>query len=97
MSNAISFINTYTQNIVQLCQLMQTLRVNNDQIDADPTLIDRYFSTPPFGQAGSPNQVPRTDIVAQDVTNAHSALVQMLFTFDSGSPTQKSYLYKMLP
>jgi hypothetical protein len=97
MSNPVAFINNYTANIVQLCQLMQTLRANNDQIDADPTLIDRYFSTPSFGQAGTPNITPRTDIVAQDVHNAHDALVQMLFTFDSGSPTQKSHLYKMLP
>jgi hypothetical protein len=68
---------------------MQTLRIQNDQIDQDPTLIDRYF-------AQNPNQI-RSDITKQDVTSAHDAIVQMLFTFDSGSPTQKSYLYKMQP
>ena len=90
MSNPVSFINTYTQNIVQLCNLMQTLRGNNDQLTQDPTLITRYFATPD-------NQGKRTDITSSDVTNAQNALVQMLFTYDSGAPTQKSFLFKMLP
>ena len=95
MSNPVSFINTYTQNIVQLCQLMQALRSQNDQLTQDPTLITRYFATT---NPSNPNiSTVRTDIVAQDVTNAEQALVQMLFTFDSGAPTQKSFLFKMLP
>lgn len=95
MSNPTTFINTYTQNIVQLCQLMATLRTNNDQLTQDPTLITRYFEQT---NPGNPNiSIIRTDITAVDVENAQAALVQMLFTFDSGSPTQKSYLYKMLP
>lgn len=95
MSNPVSFINTYTQNIVQFCQLMQTLRGNNDQLAQDPTLIDRYFETQ---NPGNPNiSIVRTDITAQDVKDAQNALVQMLFTYDSGSPTQKSMLFKMLP
>ena len=32
MSNPVSFMNTYTQNIVQFCNLMQVLRGNNDQL-----------------------------------------------------------------
>jgi hypothetical protein len=87
MSNPVSFMDTYTQRIVQLASLLQDLRGFNDMIDQDATLIDRYF--------GSPN--PRTDIVAADVTDAHDAIQQVLFTYDSGSPTQKAALYKMLP
>ena len=95
MSNPVSFVNSYTQNIVQFCQLMQVLRGNNDQIVQDPTLIDRYFATT---NPGNPNiSVVRTDITAQDVENAKSAVEQLLFAYDSGSPTQKSYLMKMLP
>jgi hypothetical protein len=89
MSNPTTFINLYSQNIVQFVQLIQTLRTQNDQLTQDPTIITRYF-------AQNPNQI-RSDIVAADVTNAQEALGQMLFTFDSGSPTQKSYLYKMQP
>lgn len=95
MSNPTTFINTYTQNIVQFCQLMATLRTNNDQLAQDPTLIDRYFAQT---NPGNPNiSVVRTDITKQDVVNAESAVTQLLFAFDSGSPTQKSYLFKMLP
>jgi len=95
MSNPVSFVNTYTQNIVQFCQLMQTLRGNNDQLAQDPTLIDRYFETI---NPNNPNiSVVRTDIVAADVEAAQAALVQMLFTYDSGGPTNKSKLFKMLP
>lgn len=95
MSNPTTFINTYTQNIVQLVQLMNVLRTNNDQIAQDPTLIDRYFAQT---NPSNPNiSIVRTDITAQDVTNAESAITQLLFAFDSGSPTQKSFLFKMLP
>jgi hypothetical protein len=95
MSNPVSFINAYTQNIVQYCNLMQVLRSNNDQLTQDPTLITRYFETT---NPGNPNiSVVRTDITAQDVENAQAAIVQLLFAFDSGEPTNKSYLFKMLP
>jgi hypothetical protein len=95
MSNPVSFINAYTQNIVQFCNLMQVLRGNNDQLQQDPTLIERYFATT---NPSNPNiSVVRTDITAVDVENAQAAIVQMLFAYDSGDPTNKSYLFKMLP
>jgi hypothetical protein len=95
MSNPVSFVNTYTQNIVQFCQLMQTLRGNNDQLEQDPSLISRYFS---MSNPSNPNvSFVRTDITAEDVTAAQAAIAQMLFTYDSGAPTQKSKLFKMLP
>ena len=96
MANPNTFINTYTQNIVQLCQLMQTLRAQNDQLTQDPNLVKDYFTVDANG-VNSTGGRPRKDIVEADVNNAQAALVQMLFTFDSGSPTQKSYLFKMLP
>lgn len=55
----------------------------------DPTLITRYFNA-----SITPNS--RTDIVAADITAAQGAITQMLFTFDSGNPTQKAALFKML-
>jgi hypothetical protein len=88
-------MNSYTQNIIQFTQLMQVLRGNNDQLEQDPTLIDRYFATT---NPGNPNiSVVRTDITAQDVKDAQAAIVQMMFTYDSGDPTNKSSLFKMLP
>ncbi len=95
MSNPVSFINSYTQHIVQFCTLMQTLRGNNDQLEQDPTLIDRYFAT---ASPSNPNiSVVRADITAADVTAAQNAITQLLFSYDSGTPAQKSKLFKMLP
>jgi hypothetical protein len=74
---------------------MQTLRGNNDQLTQDPSIVARYFST---SNPSNPNiAVVRSDIVAEDVTAAQAAIVQLLFTYDSGAPTQKSKLFKMLP
>jgi hypothetical protein len=89
MSNPISFVNNYVTNIQALINTLEDLRVQNDMITQDSTLITRYFSSGPMGV--------RTDIVAADITAAQNALVQILFTFDSGSPPQKSALYKMMP
>jgi hypothetical protein len=33
---------------------------------------------------------------AQDFVNIGAAITQIAFTYSSGSPTQKSYLYKIL-
>lgn len=88
MSNPNTFINNYVATTQTLISTLQQLRVYNDMIVQDGTLITRYFS-----QTGG----VRADIVAADVTNASSAVTQLLFTFDSGSPTQKSALYKLLP
>jgi hypothetical protein len=93
MSNAVNFVNSYANNIAQLVQLLKVLETQNLQLTDDATLVTRYFATQPVtGQ-----NIPRADIVAQDVANAQAALVQMLFTFNSGSPTQASYLLKMMP
>ena len=85
MANPTTFINPYSANIAQLVSLMQTLRTQNDQIDQDPSLIEEYFN-PPEGPVPPIYAPPRTDITAEDVTAAHSAIVQMLFAFDSGEP-----------
>jgi hypothetical protein len=92
MSNPLTFMNNFFQLNVQFIQNVQQLRTANDQLVEDPTLIDRYFALKNQGPG-----VPRTDITAADVTAAQDALVQVFFTLDSGSPTQKSKIYKMLP
>ena len=96
MANSNTFVNTYTQNITQFCQMIQTLRMQNDQIVQDPNLVKDYFTVDANG-ANSTGGRPRKDITEQDVMKAKDAMVQLLFTFDSGEPTQKSYLYKMQP
>lgn len=86
MSNPNTFMTNYVSSIQTLINTLEQIRTYNDMLTQDSTLITRYFSSP-----------SRTDIVTQDVVNAEAALTQLLFTFDSGSPTQKSYLFKVLP
>ncbi len=98
MSNATSFVNSYTSNIVKLIDLLEELRTQNDMLVQDPTLKSRYFEVPdapPFPQPVPP--APRSDITEEDITAAESAIVQILFVFDSGEPPQKQALYKMMP
>ena len=85
-------MNNFFQLNVQFIQQVQHLRTAHDQLVEDPSLVTRYFELTGMGP-----QVPRTDITAADVTAANDALVQVFFTLDSGSPTQKSKIYKMLP
>lgn len=92
MSNPLTWMNNFFQLNVQGMQVIQQLRTAHDQLQEDPTLIDRYFALTGVGPG-----VPRPDIVKQDVVNADDAWVQVFFTLDSGSPTQKSKIYKMLP
>ena len=87
MSSATNFVNNYANNIQAFINQLSTLQQLNTQLADDPTLITRYFQ----------DKNARTDIVAQDITNAEAAIVQMLFTFNSGAPTQGSYLFKVTP
>lgn len=97
MANAITFMNSYSANIAKLVEILQTLRTQNDQLAQDPDMVNDYFASPPPPVNVFPPQTVRTDIVAEDVWAAHTAIIQMLFTFDSGDPPQKAALYEMLP
>lgn len=94
MSNPTSFMVAYAGKVQALVTLIQEIRGMNDWIDQDSTLIDRYFA-----QTGGAFQggVPRSDIVKADVIAAQGALNQVIFAYDSGSPTQKSKILKMVP
>ena len=87
MSDPTTFVNYYAAQIKNLVSIIEDLRTQNARISADGTLITNYFTAPGH----------RTDIVAQDITNAQNALVQVLFAYDSGTPTQKSELFKLIP
>ena len=87
MSDPVVFVNYYTAQVQNLIKVIEDLRTQNARITADPTLVSGYFT----------KQGARTDIVAQDITNAQNALVQVLFAYDSGAPTQKSQLFKVIP
>jgi hypothetical protein len=88
MADAISFINAYSGQIKSFVDMLRELETKNQQIAEDPTLVDRYFN---------PDATHRTDITPEDVAAAQAAIVQMLFTYNSGTPTQAAALLKMFP
>ena len=67
---------------------MQQLNLMQDRMVADPALA--------AAAATAAQAAGRSDLSAQDFTNVGAAIVQFNFTFNSGTPTQKSYLYKLL-
>lgn len=78
--------------------LQTQVRTFVDQLNALETLKDRMDSDAGLATAAAAAAVAsgRTDLTAADFTNIGAAIGQLLFAFNSGSPTQKSYLYKIL-
>lgn len=90
MSNPATFINNYITAAQQMVATLEKLRLYNTMLAADPTLTTRYFDV-------TKNPSPRIDIAAADITSLKDAVVQMLFTFDSGTPAQKAAFFKVEP
>lgn len=86
MANPVTFANDYFAQVANLINVLEDLRTLNDRLTQNSSLVTDYFANP----------VHRTDITATDFNNAKGAVTQILFTFDSGSPTQKSYLFNLL-
>ena len=86
MTQAKVFGDAWFTAIRNVIDDLETLRTLNDRIAVESGLVAAVLAAP----------AARTDIVAQDMTNASSAVTQLLFTFDSGNPTQKAALFKML-
>lgn len=75
----------YINKIKALINALEDCRTEVDKLNSDATLPTKYLQNP----------AARPDLVASDFTNANSALTQIIFAFDSGSPTQKSALFHM--
>jgi hypothetical protein len=90
MADASNFMHLYSAQIQNFVNLLIDLQTKNQQLTEDPTLVTRYFDV-----TVTPGH--RTDIVETDVSNAQAAIVQMLFTYNSGTPTQAAALLKMFP
>jgi hypothetical protein len=75
-----------------------TVRALIDAIDAASQMQDRLNSEPTLAAevAQSMSGAGRADMTEQVITDAASAIVQIVFAYNSGSPTQKSLLYKVL-
>jgi outer membrane murein-binding lipoprotein Lpp len=88
MANATQFFQNFNAKINQFIQDLDDLETLQDRLSSDPTLAE--------AAATAAQSQGRNDLAAIDFTNAADAVGQILFTFNSGSPTQKSYLYKIL-
>jgi hypothetical protein len=86
MTNVVQFGADYLAAVKSLINDLETLRTLQDRVTSDSTLFAAYLASP-----GA-----RTDLQLADLQAASSAVVQLLFTFDSGAPTQKSELFKLL-
>jgi hypothetical protein len=95
MSNPNSFMHIYAAKTEQLVALIQDLRGMNDWLVQDPTLLDRYFAQ--SGSGPGAQGTPRSDIVKADVVGAQEGLDEVIFAYDSGAPTQKSKILKLIP
>ena len=86
MTDVKQFGTDYINGVKFLIGAIETMRVLQERVSQDSTLFTGYLAS-----TGA-----RTDIVAADFNAASSAVTQLLFTFDSGAPTQKSSLFKLL-
>ena len=88
MADATSFYRNLiaaTQTYINALQALQTFQ---DRLASDANL-----ST---AAAAAAQAAGRNDLAKADFDNVAAAIVQFAFTFNSGAPTQKSFLYKLL-
>lgn len=88
MTDSVTFSRTFISQINATINALEALRVMRDRLVQESTLSQT--------SADAMNASGRPDLSKTDFDNASSAIQQIMFTFDSGAPTQKSYLYKML-
>lgn len=88
MANPTQFFQQFNAQIKQFIDDLDNLNTMQDRLAQDNTLA--------AAAATAAQAQGRTDLAAIDFTNAATAINQLLFTFNSGTPTQKSYLYKIL-
>jgi hypothetical protein len=86
MTDVRQFGADYILGVKNLIQDLENMRILQERVTGDPNLFAEYIAAP----------APRTDLVVADFNAASAAIVQLLFSFDSGSPTQKSALFKLL-
>jgi hypothetical protein len=88
MSNPDSFNQTVNETVKNFIYWMQQIQTLQDRMSQDPTLA--------AAAAASAQAAGRTDLTTADYNNLANAIVQIMFTWNSGTPAEKSYFYKML-
>lgn len=88
MADAKAFYQTANETVKQFIYWIDQINTLQDRMVSDPALA--------ASAAEAANAAGRTDLVEADFTNLSDAIVQIMFTWNSGDPTQKSFFYKML-
>ena len=86
MSQAVPFVQTYLSAIESLVDAIETIKRAQLRVSGDSSLVTNYFLSP---QA-------RTDINAQNLTDANAAVTAIVAAYDAGTPTNKSKLFFVL-
>ena len=88
MANATVFYQQLNAAVRTFISALEALNEFNDRLASDAGLA--------AAAATAAQAQGRSDLVTADFTNIGSAITQLAFTFNSGTPTEKSYLYKIL-
>jgi len=88
MTDALSFGQSYVAMVRELINAIEAAQLMEDRLNSEPGLA----ATVAQAMSGS----GRGDMTEQVVTDAASAIGQIWFTYGSGTPSQKSLLYKVL-
>ena len=88
MTDAISFGRNFVSTVNTLINAIESAQLQHDRLVEEPTLAQ--------AAADALKASGRADMTTQIINDASSAIQQIVFTYGSGSPTQKSLLYKML-
>jgi hypothetical protein len=88
MTDAAGFGSQYVQTVRDLIDAIEAAELMGDRLKAEPGLAAAVAQA----MAGS----NRSDLTEQVINDAAGAIYQIYFAYESGDPTQKSLLYKVL-
>jgi hypothetical protein len=88
MTDSLNFGQSYVQTVKDLIDAIEAAQLMQDRLNSEPVLAANAADA--MAGAG------RADMTEQVITDAAEAIGQIFFTFNSGSPTQKSLLYLVL-
>jgi len=86
MADPVIYFSNLKSSVNQLVTTLRQLETCQDMLTQDASLA--------ASAAAAGSNVNRT-LTAEDITNVASAIGEVLFTFNSGNPTQKSHFYKI--
>ena len=88
MTDATNFGQSYVGTIRDLIDALEAASLMQDRLASESGLAAAVAEA--MSSAG------RADMTASVITDAASAIQQLMFTYNSGTPTQKSLLYLVL-